>query len=324
MNDVLLTTLLVVDSALRLATPLIFAALGGLLSERAGVIDIGLEGKMLASAFAAAVVATHTGNPLLALGAGVVAAMALGLVHAFACISQRGSQVVSGMAINLLAAGLTATLGMAWYQRGGQTPALEVDARFQALTWPGVDVLEGVPFLGIVYRELISGHNALVYGALLTAAVVWWLLFKSRFGLYLRAVGENPAAVDTAGLSVTRLRYGAVLACSALCGAAGCYLSVAQNAGFIPDMTAGRGYMALAAMIFAQWRPVTALGTCLLFGVLDASAVRFQGAVLPGIGSVPVQFIQALPYVLTVVLLAGFFGRAHPPAALGVPYSKDR
>ena len=151
-----------------------------------------------------------------------------------------------------------------------------------------------------------------------------WAVYKTRFGLRLRAVGENPAAVDTAGISVPGLRYRAVLICGVLCGFAGAYLSIAQSAAFVPNMTAGKGFMALAALIFAKWRPWPSLGACLLFGFLDAFAIQMQGKSLPLIGEVPVQFILALPYILTVVLLAGFIGTATPPKASGLPYVKER
>jgi simple sugar transport system permease protein len=154
--------------------------------------------------------------------------------------------------------------------------------------------------------------------------ITWWVLYRTRFGLRLRAVGENPAAVDTAGISVTWLRYRALLCTGVLTGLAGAYLSMTQNGGFVKDMTAGKGYIALAALIFAKWKPVNAMFACLLFGFLDALAIRLQGTPLPIIGKVPVQFMQALPYILTVVLLAGFIGKAIPPRAGGVPYVKER
>ena len=181
-----------------------------------------------------------------------------------------------------------------------------------------------MPVIGQIYSELISGHSILVYLAFLVVPFTWWVLFRTRFGLRLRAVGENPAAVDTAGISVAWLRYRAVICTGVLTGIAGAYLSIAQNAGFVKDMTAGKGYIALAALIFAKWRPVPAMFACLLFGFLDAVSIRFQGQPLPLIGKVPVQFMQALPYVLTVVLLAGFIGKAIPPRAGGVPYVKER
>jgi simple sugar transport system permease protein len=324
MADYFLLLILTIDSTLRLSTPLIFAALAGLYAERSGVIDIGLEGKMLAAAFAAASAAAVTGSAWLGLLAAILTSVALALLHGYACITQRGNQVVSGVAINILAAGLTVTLGMAWFARGGQTPQLENSARFTGINWPGSAALADVPVLGVIYTELLSGHNILVYLALLAVPLTWWVLYRTRFGLRLRAVGENPAAVDTAGISVTRLRYQAMLCCGVLCGIGGAYLSIAHNAGFIRDMTAGKGFIALAAMIFGQWRPFPALFACLLFGFLDAVATRLQGVVLPVIGEVPVQLIQALPYILTVVLLAGFIGKAVAPRAGGRPYVKER
>ncbi|MBZ8135454.1 ABC transporter permease [Afifella sp. IM 167] len=320
----LTAAVLVLDSAVRLATPLLLACLAGLYSERSGIFDIGLEGKMLAGAFAAGAVAYWTGSAWLGLLAAIGAAIALALVHGFASITQRGNQIVSGVAINFLAAGLTALLGQAWFSQGGRTPQLSGDARFSSLTLPGAEALRDVPVLGPIYYELISGHNLIVYIAFLMVPLTWWVLFQTRFGLRLRAVGENPAAVDTAGISVPFLRYRAVLICGVLTGVAGAYLAIAQSAGFIVNMTAGKGFIALAALIFAKWRPWPAMGACLLFGFLDAVAIRLQGAYVPFIGEVPVQFMQALPYVLTVVLLAGFIGRAVPPKAGGVPYVKER
>ncbi|MEJ8573501.1 ABC transporter permease [Microbaculum marinum] len=318
------SVILVLDSSVRLSVPLILAALAGLYSERSGIFDIGLEGKMLAGAFAAGAAGALAGSAIAGLAAGILASVGLALVHAYASITQRGNQIVSGVAINFLAAGLTAFLGYAWFSRGGQTPQLPASGRFQSLTWPGAEVVRDVPVVGPIYAELISGHNILVYLAILAVPFTWWVVYRTRFGLRLRAVGENPAAVDTAGISVVWLRYRAVIICGVFCGIAGSYLSIAQSAGFVRDMTAGKGFIALAALIFAKWRPWPVLGACLLFGLLDAVAIRLQGASLPGIGEVPVQFMQALPYVLTVILLAGFIGRAVPPKAGGIPYVKER
>jgi simple sugar transport system permease protein len=314
----------VFDSALRLAVPLTCACLAGLYSERAGVVDIGLEGKMLAAAFASATTALSTGSAMAGLAAGLAAALMLALIHGFACISQRGNQIVSGVAINMLAAGLTALLGHVWYNQGGRTPALEGGARFAEIALPLAETLRAVPLLGPFYAEVVSGHPLPVYLALVAVPATWFLLYRTRWGLRIRAVGENPAAVDTAGIAVGRLRYSTVLACGLLCGLGGSYMAVSQAAGFLPNMTAGKGFIALAALIFAKWRPLAALGACLLFGLLDAGAIRLQGVTLPGIGSVPVQAIQALPYILTVILLAGFVGRAIPPRASGIPYVKER
>jgi len=322
--DFLSALFAVLDATLRVSTPLILAAMAGLFSERSGIVDISLEGKMLAAAFAAASVASVTGSAWLGLGVAMLTGIALGLVHGFACITHRGNQVVSGLAINILASGLTIVLGIAWFSQGGQTPALTGDARFRPLELPFADAASAVPVIGPFYAEVLSGHNILVYIALAMVALTWWVVYRTRFGLRLRAVGENPLAVDTAGLSVAGLRYAAVAICGALAGIAGAYLSTAQNASFVREMTAGQGYIALAALIFGKWRPVPALFACLMFGFLDAVAIRLQGVSLPGIGEVPVQLIQALPYVLTVVLLAGFIGRAVAPKAVGMPFVKER
>ncbi|MCV9937988.1 ABC transporter permease [Boseaceae bacterium BT-24-1] len=322
--EIVQTLAVILDSTIRLSIPLLCAALAGLWSERSGVVDIGLEGKMLIAAFASAVVAYQSGSAWAGLGAGMLAAIALSLVHGFAAITWRGNQIVSGVAINMLAVGLTAILGNAWYGQGGRTPNLEGAARFPELHLPFVGALKEIPVFGPIYDIAISGHAAPVYLAVLALILTALTLKHTRFGLRLRAVGENPAAVDTAGVSVAGLRYAAVIICGALCGLGGTYLAVSQSAGFLPQMTAGKGFIALAAVIFANWRPWPALFACLLFGLLDAVAIRLQGVSLPGIGLVPVQAIQALPYVMTVVLLAGFIGRATPPKASGLPYVKER
>lgn len=312
------------ESTIRVAAPLILAALAGLFAERSGVVDIGLEGKMLGAAFAAAAVATISGSAWIGLLAGIATAVALALLHGFACITHRGNQIVSGVAINTLVMGLAPTLGIAWFARGGQTPTLTGNARFRSIDLPFANAVADVPVLGPLYSDLISGHNILVYIAFLAVPICAWVVYQSSFGLRLRAVGENPAAVDTAGIGVNAMRYKAMLITGVLTGVAGSYLSVAQNASFVRDMTAGQGYLALAALIFAKWRPVPVLFTCLLFGFLGALEARLQGVPIPGIGEIPVQFIQALPYILTVVLLAGFIGKAIPPRAIGEPYVKER
>ena len=314
---------LTLAATLRVATPLILCAMGGLFSERSGIIDVGLEGKMLAAAFAGGTVAALTGSAWLAVAAAILASTAMALLHGFACITWRGNQVVSGVAINIIAAGLTVVLGTALFARGGQTPALEPGARLMPITLPGAESLAGMPVLGPIYRSLVSGQSVLVYLALLSVPLTWWIVSKTRFGLRLRAVGEMPLAVDSAGISVAWLRYRAVLLCGLLSGIAGAYLAIAQNAGFSRDMTAGQGFIALAAIIFGKWRPLPAFGACLMFGLLDAVAIRLQGVRLPGFGEVPVQLIQALPYLLTILLLAGFIGRAGAPRAIGVPYEKE-
>ena len=231
------------------------------------------------------------------------------------------------MAITMTAAGLTVVLGIAWFAQGGQTPPVPDSARLGPMLPGMVAALADVPLLGAIVGVGLLGHNAFVYGSLGLVWATWWLLYRTRFGLRLRATGENPAMVDAAGVSVLRLRYSALALNGVLSALAGAYLVLALTPAFIPNMTAGRGYMALAAMIFGKWRPGAALAACLLFGFLEALAIRLQGAVLPaalGGGEVPVQAIQALPYVLTVLLLAGFIGSAAAPRALGLPYIKER
>ncbi|WP_394790459.1 ABC transporter permease [Rhodoferax sp.] len=322
MDEALLGELLA--STVRLATPLILCALAGLLSERAGVVDVGLEGKMLFAAFIAAASGAAFGSTSVALLLAIAIGVALSWLHGFACVSHRGDQVVSGVALNIIAAGLTVVLGLAWFQQGGQTPPVSDGVRLHAL-WPSAAAAwQGVPLIGPIIGAGLLSHNILVYLALALVGGVWWLVYRTRFGLRLRAVGENAHMVDAAGVSVLRLRYAALTLNGILCGLAGAYLVLAQNAAFVPHMTAGRGFMALAAMIFGNWRPVRALWACLLFGFLDASAILLQGVSLPGIGEVPVQAMQALPYLLTVILLAGFIGKTAVPKALGQPYVKER
>lgn len=324
MSDSFLLLALLTAATIRGAAPLVLAALGGLFSERSGVVDIGLEGKMLVSAFAAAAVAAVTGSAWAGLGAAIVASVLVALVHGFACVTHHGNQVVSGMALNITLSGLTAVLGFAWFKEGGQTPLLGAGARFGPIELPAVAALANVPVVGVVYREVVSGHNLLVYLAAVAVPVATWLVYRTRFGLRVRAVGESPGAVDTAGISVSATRYAALVVSGVLCGASGAYLSIAHHASFIRDMSAGRGYLALAALIFGQWRPAPTLFACLLFAFADAVQTRLQGTPLPLLGVVPVQLIQALPYVLTVLLLAGFVGRAVAPRAIGVPYLKER
>ncbi|PYE84772.1 ABC transporter permease [Pseudoroseicyclus aestuarii] len=320
----LATILQVLDTTVRLATPLLFACLAGLFSERAGIVDIGLEGKMLAAAFLSAAIAAVTGSVWIGLSAGIVGALSMSAIHGLASITFRGNQLISGVAINFLAQGLTVVIAQSWFNQGGRTPALAGGARFHSITLPGAEALREVPVLGPIYYELISGHSILVYVALLCVPLSWWVLQRTRFGLRLRAVGENPAAVDTAGVSVERLRYAAVMICGVLTGFAGAYLATGLQAGFVRDMTAGRGYIALAALIFAKWRPWAALWATLLFGFLQALSLRPD--VLEGVLRIDVssQLLDALPYILTVVILAGFVGRAIPPRAGGEPYVKER
>lgn len=309
----------VLDATLRVSTPLVLAALAGLFSERSGIVDLALEGKMLAAAFAAACVAYLADSAWAGLGAGIVAGMLVALLHGVVSISYNGNQLISAVAINMMVAGVTPVLALAWFQQGGRTPTLNDEARFTALQWPFADAIAH----SVVLKTFL-GHNVLVYLALLLIFVVSWVVYKSRFGLRLRAVGENPHAADAAGISVHGVRYLAQAISGALCGVAGAYLVLAQTGAFIQDMTAGKGYLALAALIFGKWRPWAAVSGCLLFAFTDAIQIRLQGVELPLIGSIPDAFIQAIPYVLTVVLLAGFMGRAVAPKAIGIPFVKSR
>jgi simple sugar transport system permease protein len=277
-------------SSVRLATPLLLAALGGLFSERSGVINIALEGLMLAGAFTAAAVTHYAGNPWVGLLAAIAAGMAVAWLHAVACIRYRADQVVSGTAINILLVGVPALLCGALFQSTGATPQV-----------PQAQLIPGAP----------------IVLAFLLVPVTWYVLERTRFGLRLRAVGENPEAAETAGVSVARIRYAGVLLSGALAAIGGAYLSIGQASLFARNMTAGRGFIALAALIFGNWRPVPTMLACLFFGFADALSIQMQG-----VSRVPVQFIQIVPYVLTVIVVAGFIGKARPPKALGVPYGK--
>jgi len=277
-------------SAVRLAAPLLLAAMGGLYSERSGVINIGLEGIMLAGAFTAAAVTHYAADPWIGLLAAAAAGVLVALLHAVACIRYRADQVVSGTAINILFLGVPALLSGAFFESTGATPQI-----------PRAQL---VPTFPIVL-------------AFLLVPVTWYVLERTRFGLRLRAVGENPEAAETAGVSVARIRYAGVLISGALAAIGGAYLSIGQASLFARNMTAGRGFIALAALIFGNWRPVPVMLACLFFGAADALSIQMQG-----VSSVPVQFIQIVPYVLTVVVVAGFIGKARPPRALGIPYGK--
>jgi ABC-type uncharacterized transport system permease subunit len=299
-------------SMVRLSTPLILAALGGMYSERSGVINIALEGIMLAGAFAAAAATAFTHNPWIGLLAAVGSGLAVALLHALASISFRADQVVVGTAINILLLGAPALLSGALFESTGSTPPLP---REQTLPDWNIPLIESIPVLS----QLLSGHKPIVYFALLLVPVSYYALFRTRFGLRLRAVGENPEAADTAGVSVVKMRYAGVLLSGALASLGGAYLSIGQNSLFTRNMTAGRGFMALAALIFGKWHPVGAFLACLLFGLADAVSIRMQGVV-----PIPVQFVQIVPYLLTLVVLAGFIGRASPPRAIGIPYVKEK
>ena len=294
MNELLNINLLY--SAIRLATPLILAALGGLFSERSGVINIALEGLMLAGAFTAASITYYADSPWVGLLAAILAGASIALIHAVACIRFKADQVVSGTAINILLTGVPALLSGAFFLSSGSTPQIPKEHL--------------IPYTPIVI-------------AFALVPLTWYVLNRTPFGLRLRAVGENPEAADAAGVSVRAMRYTAVLLSGALAGIGGAYLSIGQSSLFTRNMTSGRGFIALAALIFGKWRPVQTMLACLLFGFTEAVAIQLQGVRFGG-EEIPNQFIQIIPYVLTIVVLAGFIGQSRAPRALGIPYQKER
>jgi simple sugar transport system permease protein len=318
------TLLQILDSTLRLATPLLLACLAGLFSERSGIFDIGLEGKMLMAAMCTGAAAYLSGSVWVGVLAGIAGSMVLAAIHGLASITFRGNQLISGVALNFIASGITVLAAQSLFHQGGRTPPLSGDARFNPIDLPFADSAHAIPIIGPFYAEVLSGHTILVYIGLLCVPLTWWALFRTRFGLRLRAVGENPASVDTAGVSVIRLRFAAVAITGILCGLAGAYMAAGLQAGFGKEMTAGRGYIALAALIFAKWRPWYALMATLLFGFFQALALRPDVITRLFHFSIPVPALDAMPYILTVVVLAGFVGRAIPPRAGGEPYVKER
>lgn len=299
-----LFTLSLIFSAIRLATPLIFAALGGMFSERSGIINIALEGLMLAGAFTAAVATFELNNSYLGMLCGMAAGGVLALVYAIAVIKFEANQVVAGTAINLLMLGLPQLISGAVYDSSGSTPQIAKE------------------FLLPEFFNRISIASILAFALI---PVCWYVLYKTPFGLRLRATGENPAAADAAGVNVIRLRYFAVILSGILAAAGGAYLSIGQSSLFTRGMTAGRGFIALAALILAKWKPVPVLFACLFFGLTEALTIQIQGVFkLPSGEDIPVQFIQIIPYVLTIIVLAGFIGLSRAPKALGIPYSKEK
>ena len=311
-------------STLRLAVPLIFATMAGLYAERSGLVDIGLEGKMLSGAFAGAAVASLSGSAWVGLIAAILAGGIVGLAQGVASIAFRGNQLVIGLAINIIASGLTAFLGIAWFQRGGQTPQLIEGQRFEAIHLPLSAEIAQVPVVGPLYATVIGGQTILGYAAIASIAITWLVIYRTRFGLRLVAAGDKPEAVESAGVSVFRLRYCAIFICGCLCGMAGAYLSIVQGGAFYRDMSAGQGYMALAALIFGGWKPGRAALACMLFAGADAVQGRLQGVPIFGQFEVPTQVVQAIPYLLTLILLAGLVGRSHGPAAAGRPYVRGQ
>lgn len=307
MDDLFAALVPVLASTIRNATPLVFAALGGLFSERSGVVNIALEGLMLISAFFGVVGAYITGSAWAGLGFALAAGLLFALVHAVMCITLEADQIISGTAINLLALGGTGFLMVEIFGSGGTTPRV---AGFKA---EAVPVLSNVPIIGPVLFD----QSVLVYLMYILVPVAYWVVFRTPFGLRLRATGEVPEAVDTAGVSVTRMRYYGVAISGVLAALGGVYLSMALLSAFTEGMTNGRGFIALAALIFGRWNPVGAALAALLFGFAQAVTFRVTQEVIP------VEFLQMFPYILTIVVLAGFGGRAVAPAAIGRPYRKE-
>jgi general nucleoside transport system permease protein len=285
--DIILSFL---GSTIRLSTPLMFAVLGGLLSERSGVTNIVLEGKMLMGAFIGGVVAFETGSPWLAFVVAGLAGAVTGLVYAFSALTLRANQIVAGTAINMLAYGVPPFIAKILYDVTGSTPQLSLEQRFtQEPLWIAVGLL---------------------------VVVTLWMRF-TRSGLWLSFAGEHPKALAAAGLRPTLVRWWAVITAGFLAGLGGASLSIFLSSSYSRNMTAGRGFMALAALILGKWRPLPAAAACILLGAADAAQIRLQGVVLWGTEPVPVQFIQILPYIVTVFVLAGFVGQSRPPKALG-------
>jgi ABC-type uncharacterized transport system permease subunit len=305
-------------AAVRIATPLALAAIGGTICERSGVVNIALEGMMLAGAFAGTVVALATGSVWLGVLCAVLTGMLLASLHAFSAITLRADQVVSGTAINILALGVTGFLMEVIYGHPGSTDSI-------VTLKPVFDF--GGPTSGVIgtawqwIDQVLLSYTPIVYVTIVLAAVLQWALFRTRWGLRLRALGEHPRAADTVGISVTRGRYVAVLVSGALAGLAGANLTLEQVGSFTENMTNGRGFIALAANIFGRWTPVGSFLASLLFGFADALQIKLQ--IFRDIIQIPPQIFYMLPYILTVVVLAGVMGRAIAPAAVGKPYVKE-
>jgi ABC-type uncharacterized transport system permease subunit len=301
-----------IGATLRYATPLLFAALGGLFSERSGVVNIGLEGMMLTGAFFAIWGADVTGTWTLGLAIGIGSGALFGLLHAFFSITLRADQIVGGTAINLIALGLTTYLFIKIYGTEGTPTGIS--------SIPNVTIgfLDGIPVIGNFLDDVFGQLNLMIWAGFLLVVAVWVVVFKTPIGLRIRSVGEHPRAADTVGINVYAVRYGAVILSGALAAAGGAYLSLGFVETFDQNMTAGRGFIALAALIFGSWRPFGAAAACLLFGFSSALSDNLQTYST----SVSTLF-EALPYALTLVAVAGVIGRSIPPAAIGRPYVKQ-
>lgn len=296
------------SAAIRSATPILYAALGGIFSERSGVLNIALEGIMLISAFSAVVGSYYTGNPWIGVLVGVIGGTLASLIHAFMSIHLRADQAIVGTGINILGIGLPNFLMLKIWGQQGISPIVE---RIHEWTIP---IISDLPVIG----PILGRHSPLVYLALILVPITNYLIFHTRFGLRLRSVGENPRAADTVGIDVYRMRYWGVILSGVLASLGGAYLSVSYLSQFVTVMTAGRGFIGLAAMIFGRWNPYGALSACLLFGFADSLQSAAQAAGVP----IAPQILLALPYALTIVALIGAMGRAAPPAFVAKPYQK--
>ena len=295
------------QASVRLAAPLMLASVGGVYTERTGVVNIGMEGMMLAGALASVAACFFTGNVVIAAICGMTVGGLLAVVHAYLTVSRRASHLISGLAINFFALGAT-NFG---YARLFPTERARV-ATFPVLSPTG---LQGVPFLGPV----IFAQPVIVWIALILPLVSAWVLYRTSWGLNIRAVGENPHAVASAGLSVFRLKYVGVILSGVFCGLGGSALALAELGYFAPNMTRGRAFVVLAALIVGKWNPIAVAAACMLFGAADALQLRFQTLGAP----IPYQFFVMAPYLLTIAALAGLVGRTAAPKTIGKPYDPE-
>lgn len=296
-------------ATLRMATPLILGGVGSTLSERSGILNLGIEGTMLMGAFGAAMTSLLTGNAWLGLLGGMATGGLMGLLHVFMCVRFKASQTVIGTGINIMAMGVPPLILQAYWGNPGSTPLVP------SIPSVRIPLLADIPVIG----DIIGTHSPLTYFALVLVFAATFFLFKTKTGLRVRAVGEHPRAADTMGVNVFALQYFGVILCGVLAGIGGAYLSLCQVSMFVKGMTAGRGFMAMAAMIFGKWKPLGVLGAALLFGFADALQMSIQSAGWP----VPTDLLLSVPYILTIIALAGFVGKAVGPKQVGKPYNKQ-
>ncbi|NCO24606.1 MAG: ABC transporter permease [Candidatus Infernicultor aquiphilus] len=302
-----------IASSIRIAIPLALAGLGGVFSERSGVINIGLEGIMLTGAFTSIAVTNFIQNPWLGILAAIIIGIFLGLIHGITCITFKANQIVSGVAINLFASGIT--VFFSWLLFNETQIMAKISLPIWGLSIPNLG--EGSSFLRSIII-IFAHHSPLVYLTIIIFILSHLIIFRTPFGLRLRSVGEYPQAADTMGVNVIKIRYIAVMTSGALAGLAGSFLSLEQAHFFVKEISGGRGFIALAAMIFGKWTPFGTAGAALLFGFGEALAIRLQS-----VTAVPVQFINMVPYLLAIFVLVSAIGRAIPPAADGIPYEKE-